>query len=328
MPPSEVAVHRPSERTRMNDRRRDKMAFLHGGYYVVAGLWPVIHLRSFAAVTGPKPEGWLVKATGLLITSIGVALLTASRTRERITSGVLGLTAALSLGGVSLRYAAQRRISPIFYLDAGLHLALAAAWAALLLPRALRRGRGEDRTAAILVESSRGHHEKDGQRGKVLTPGLAMSAAGIASVLTASAIHHGSPWSGLNALSSGIGLVGTRPPKRFDPLLALASVAMFVAGSVAMVGIQQRLPRGIARNRLGTAVSIGLGCFGSDRFLLRRTLVPALLDSLGRGGTVFKYAAMGTAAALAARPRGLARSTSTSTTSEGAAAIQRPPADS
>jgi hypothetical protein len=119
--------------------RPDALAALHGGYYVLTGLWPVFHLRSFEAVTGPKPEGWLVKGTGLLIASIGTALLTASRTRERATSSVLALTAALSLGGVSFRYAAQRRISPVYFLDAALHLGLVTAWAIRVLEHRYER---------------------------------------------------------------------------------------------------------------------------------------------------------------------------------------------
>lgn len=49
-----------------------------GTYYVVTGLWPLIHLTSFEAVTGPKTDDWLVHMVGLLAASIGLALLHAS----------------------------------------------------------------------------------------------------------------------------------------------------------------------------------------------------------------------------------------------------------
>ena len=51
-------------------------------YYAVTGIWPIVHLPSFEAVSGPKPEGWLVKTLGALITAVGAALWVAAQ-RER-----------------------------------------------------------------------------------------------------------------------------------------------------------------------------------------------------------------------------------------------------
>ena len=30
-----------------------------GAFYAVSGLWSIVHLRSFEAVTGPKRDDWL-----------------------------------------------------------------------------------------------------------------------------------------------------------------------------------------------------------------------------------------------------------------------------
>lgn len=38
-----------------------------GIYYVASGLWPLLHMRSFEAVTGPKRDKWLVNTVGALI---------------------------------------------------------------------------------------------------------------------------------------------------------------------------------------------------------------------------------------------------------------------
>jgi hypothetical protein len=57
--------------------------FAQGLFYVVTGLWPVIHLRSFEAVAGRKRDRWLVQTTGALIAAIGVSLLVAARDRNR-----------------------------------------------------------------------------------------------------------------------------------------------------------------------------------------------------------------------------------------------------
>ena len=50
-----------------------------GIFYVATGVWPIVHLRSFEAVTGPKLEGWLVKTVGALIAVVGgIAITVAS----------------------------------------------------------------------------------------------------------------------------------------------------------------------------------------------------------------------------------------------------------
>ena len=64
---------------------------LQGLYYLVTGLWPLIHLASFEAVTGPKTDDWLVKMVGLLAAAIGAALLTAARQSSRGSSEILVL---------------------------------------------------------------------------------------------------------------------------------------------------------------------------------------------------------------------------------------------
>src|SRR3982751_6628164 len=60
-----------------------KLAIAQGAYYVAMGAWPVVHLRSFAEVTGPKPEGWLAKAVGACWVNVGLHLMQAGLRRGR-----------------------------------------------------------------------------------------------------------------------------------------------------------------------------------------------------------------------------------------------------
>jgi hypothetical protein len=114
-----------------------RLGQVQGAFYVATGVWPILHLRSFEAVTGPKLEGWLVKTVGALITAIGGTLLSAGR-RRRVVPEVAALAAgsAAALAVVDILYVARRRISPVYLLDAVAELALVAGWAV-----ALRRGR-------------------------------------------------------------------------------------------------------------------------------------------------------------------------------------------
>lgn len=104
------------------------LAVAQGVFYVGTGVWPIVHLRSFEAVTGPKREGWLVKTVGAITTVIGGTLLSAGL-RRRISPEVMLLAtgSAASLATVDVIYS-PRRISPVYLLDAVAEGVLIAGW--------------------------------------------------------------------------------------------------------------------------------------------------------------------------------------------------------
>ena len=114
------------------------VALGQGCYYLLSGLWPLISMRSFLKVTGPKTDLWLVKTVGVLITVIG-GVLTMSARRQRVTREValLGVGSAAGLAAIDLVYVARRRILPIYLLDALAEVWLIAAWAVAWRRRAL-----------------------------------------------------------------------------------------------------------------------------------------------------------------------------------------------
>src|SRR3977135_4428963 len=88
---------------------------LQGIYYVATGLWPILNMSSFEAVTGPKRDKWLVKTVGALIPAIGSALLfSAAREPESETARNLGISSALALIGVDSIYSARGTIPKIY----------------------------------------------------------------------------------------------------------------------------------------------------------------------------------------------------------------------
>jgi hypothetical protein len=52
---------------------------LQGGWYVVNGIWPLLSMRSFEAVSGPKPDAFQTRTAGVLFLAAGVALQPWSR---------------------------------------------------------------------------------------------------------------------------------------------------------------------------------------------------------------------------------------------------------
>jgi hypothetical protein len=104
-------------------------ARVHGSFFIAGGLWPVLHIRSFEAITGPKFDRWLVKTVGLLLSVIGVGLLRAAK-EGRVTSELrfIGSGASIALTAIDVVYVSRRRISPIYLLDGVAHMTAVLAW--------------------------------------------------------------------------------------------------------------------------------------------------------------------------------------------------------
>ena len=109
---------------------------LQATYFAVTGIWPLLDMRSFQAVTGPKLEHWLVKTVGASVGAIGASLWSAARrTPVREETVVLGIGSSAVLGIVDVWYVARGRISPVYLVDAAAQAALIAGWAAVLRAR-------------------------------------------------------------------------------------------------------------------------------------------------------------------------------------------------
>jgi hypothetical protein len=107
--------------------RVPRLAVTQGVFFIATGLWPIVHMRSFESVTGPKREGWLTKTMGGLIAVVGATL--ASNDRDRSAPlALLGFGSALALGVSDVVYVAKGRIAPVYLVDAAVEFALAGAW--------------------------------------------------------------------------------------------------------------------------------------------------------------------------------------------------------
>jgi hypothetical protein len=110
-----------------------RVSLAQGIYYAATGVWPLVSMKTFERVTGPKRDRWLVKTVGLLITAVGVTLVHAGR-RRRVHEeiGVLGALSAAALATVDVVYVARRVISPVYLLDAVPEMLLLGWWSGRL----------------------------------------------------------------------------------------------------------------------------------------------------------------------------------------------------
>jgi hypothetical protein len=113
---------------------------VQAAYFIGSGLWANLHRRSFEAVAGPKCDYWLTRVVGALVIVIG-GTLAAGGCRRRPPDEVVGLAAssAMALGAIETYYAAKRRISLMYILDACIEALLVAS-----LVIGWRRSRSEE----------------------------------------------------------------------------------------------------------------------------------------------------------------------------------------
>jgi hypothetical protein len=114
------------------------LAALQGVYFLTTGVWPLVHMESFLAVTGQKTDLWLVQTVGALIAVVGAVLLLAAAS-GRVTWEVLALGAgtAAALGAVDVVFVARDVIPPVYLADAAVEAVLILWWAIVAV-----RGRG------------------------------------------------------------------------------------------------------------------------------------------------------------------------------------------
>ncbi len=117
-----------------HDRGKDQdvlraLSLVHGVFYALTGFWPIVSIKTFQLVTGPKQDLWLVKTAGALITVVGGVLILAGM-RRRVTPEILmlGVGSAVSLTAIDLVYYRRRVLSPVYLLDAVAELGLASGW--------------------------------------------------------------------------------------------------------------------------------------------------------------------------------------------------------
>jgi hypothetical protein len=116
-----------------------QLARLQGGYYLATGLWPLIHMKSFVAVTGPKRDLWLVRTVGILVSCIGGHLLQSAKNESSAADAKsLAVSSAAGLGAIDTWYTAKGEISPVYLMDTAVEAALIALWSRA--PRQRRTG--------------------------------------------------------------------------------------------------------------------------------------------------------------------------------------------
>jgi hypothetical protein len=105
------------------------LAWVYSTYFILTGVWPLISIRTFMMVTGPKTDLWLVRTVGLLVTSIGLCVAVSAAQRQfPLPVIVLAIAASLALLLIDVVYVIKGTISRIYFIDAAIEAVLIVAW--------------------------------------------------------------------------------------------------------------------------------------------------------------------------------------------------------
>ena len=117
------------------------VSWIQGMYFLLTGIWPWLHIKSFMAVTGPKTDIWLVQTVGMLAAVIGITLLIQVVTKKIPTTiGWLGLLSALGFGFIDIWFAVVKDIiSDIYLVDFGVEVGFGLVWGYFLVSGSHRK---------------------------------------------------------------------------------------------------------------------------------------------------------------------------------------------
>jgi hypothetical protein len=109
------------------------IAAIQAAYFLITGIWPILHIDSFLEVTGPKTDLWLVRLFGALVCVPGLVLLQAAWT-GRVPAAVTltALSACAVLGAGDVIFFLRGDIGAIYLADAALEAVFFAAWVAAI----------------------------------------------------------------------------------------------------------------------------------------------------------------------------------------------------
>lgn len=124
------------------------VAALQGLYYLATGVWPLVSMETFLAITGDKTDHlqsphltlydhWLLVTVSVLIIAIGLPLLVAAWRGPSAEAVTLAIGSILALTGIDVVYVARHVIPRVYLLDALAEVVLLGGW----LTAAVQAGR-------------------------------------------------------------------------------------------------------------------------------------------------------------------------------------------
>jgi len=106
------------------------LIFIQSFYTLLTAVWPLVHIQSFMAVTGPKTDIWLVKTVGALLIPVGTCLLVFMLlpTSDKRPAIVLGSLSSVAFICIDFYYTLTDVISNVYLVDGFVQILLLSGW--------------------------------------------------------------------------------------------------------------------------------------------------------------------------------------------------------
>lgn len=102
---------------------------IQSSYIFITAAWPIIDIKSFIAVTGPKNDLWLVKTVAALLISVSVTLGSFLFIKTDLRPAIiLGASTSAAFIIVDFYYAISNVISDIYMADGLLETVFLLGW--------------------------------------------------------------------------------------------------------------------------------------------------------------------------------------------------------
>jgi hypothetical protein len=98
---------------------------IQGWYFLLTGLWPMFHMKSFEYISGYKTDKWLVRTVALMITCSGIIFLKFSDNKAALFLAIIN---AVSLAAIDIYYVWKRIIRKVYLLDALIEVGFITAY--------------------------------------------------------------------------------------------------------------------------------------------------------------------------------------------------------
>ncbi len=147
-----TTVRRSVHQDRGREHAMSVLARAQGVANIAGGLWPLLGMRSFERVFGPKVDVWLVRTVAGLLVANGWSQLGTSPTAESVrVARRLGAGTAATLLVIDIVYVARGRIARAYLLDALVEAGWLLGWATSWRLQTDQAERGPDQ--ALLLGS-------------------------------------------------------------------------------------------------------------------------------------------------------------------------------
>ena len=121
----------------MSREKLYKTALLFQGMYIfLTAVWPLVDIKSFMLITGPKTDIWLVKTVAVSLICISLLFLLSSRMGEELRVSFTAFVFSFGFAYIDFYYTLNNTIKWVYALDGIVESLFGLLWLYFLFTRA------------------------------------------------------------------------------------------------------------------------------------------------------------------------------------------------